>query len=143
MKVTKLFLIPPLVFVSIFIIYPVAEMIYLSFTTWTGFTPPRFIGLRNYDFLLKDPIFNVALINNFVWVIVFLVVNNFLGLMLAGAIDILGRRTGMFFRTAIYISVLLPNAVISLLFVALYDPNIGLIDSFFNTIGLTALGSTQ
>jgi raffinose/stachyose/melibiose transport system permease protein len=142
-KVTKLFLIPPVVFVAIFVLYPVAEMFYLSFTSWTGFSPPKFIGDKNYVFLPKDPIFNVAFVNNFIWVIVFLVVNNFLGLMLAGSIDILGRKTGQFFRSVIYMSVLLPNAVVSLLFVVLYDPNLGLIDSFLKGIGLTALGSTQ
>ncbi len=143
MKITRLFLIPPIVFVAIFILYPVAQMVYLSFTSWTGFSPPKFIGLKNYAFLPNDPIFSVSLINNFIWVIVFLIVNNFLGLMLAGAIDILGRKAGQFFRTVIYVSVLLPNPVISLLFVALYDPNIGLIDNLFRGIGLTGIGSTQ
>lgn len=143
MKITRLFLIPPVVFVAIFIVYPVIQMVYLSFTSWTGFSPPRFIGDKNYIFLPKDPIFSVALVNNFIWVIVFLVVNNFVGLMLAGGIDILGRKSGQFFRTVIYVSVLLPNAVISLLFVALYDPNLGLIDSFFRAVGLKGLGATQ
>jgi raffinose/stachyose/melibiose transport system permease protein len=38
---------------------------------------------------------------------------------------------------------LLPNVVVSYLFLALYDPNIGLIDGFFRAIGVSALGNVQ
>jgi ABC-type sugar transport system permease subunit len=76
-------------------------------------------------------------------VIVFLLANNGAGLFLAGTIDLMGKRSSQFFRIVLYISVLLPNVVVSYLFLALFDPNIGLIDSFFKSVGLTALGSTE
>jgi raffinose/stachyose/melibiose transport system permease protein len=143
LKVTQLFLLPPVVFVGLFIVYPLLNAIQLSFTVWDGFRAPRFIGLTNYFFLAQDRVFITVVINNFIWVVVFLALNNLLGLLLAGSIDILGRRLGGFFRSVIYLSVLLPNVVVSYLFLALYDPNIGLIDGFFKAVGLNALGGVQ
>ncbi|MGA2665172.1 MAG: sugar ABC transporter permease [Nitrososphaerales archaeon] len=142
-KTTMLFLIPPLVFAFIFILYPLSEVIYLSFTYYTGFLSPVWIGLTNYHTLLGDPVLSISLVNNIIWVVVFLVLNNFLGLMLAGSIDIMGRKLSSFFRVVLYLSVLLPTVAISYLFLALYSPEIGLIDAFFKDVGLTALSKTD
>lgn len=134
-----LFLIPPLVFAFIFLIYPISQAFYLSFTSYSGFTAPRWIGLANFQTLVGDPIFIQALENNFIWVAVFLVVNNLLGLLLAGSIDIMSRKVSQFFRIVLYISVLLPATAVSVLFLALYSPEIGIIDAFFKDVGLTSL----
>jgi ABC-type sugar transport system permease subunit len=143
LKTTRLFLIPPLVLAGVFILYPLAQMFYLSFTSYSGFIAPRFVGLINYRILFEDSVFSISFVNNIIWVLIFLVANNLLGLLLAGALDVMGRRTSTFFRIVLYTSTLLPSVVVSYLFLALYDPNVGLIDAFFKGIGLTALGSTQ
>ena len=141
-----IFLVAPLAFVAIFVLYPLALDFYLSLTNWSGFVPPSqapYIGLTNFRYLLtKDPVFVTALSNNVVWVLIFLVANNGAGLALAGTIDIMRKRVGEFFRIIIYLSVLLPSVVVSYLWLALYNPNIGLIDGFLKAIGLTSLGST-
>src|SRR2546427_1711609 len=143
MKSLYLFLIAPVSFVLLFVLYPLAQVFVLSFESWSGFTKPIYIGWTNFSVLTTDPIFRQALVNNLIWVIVFLVANNSVGLFLAGTIDLMGRRLSSFFRIVLYLSVLLPNVVVSYLFLAVYDPNIGLIDSFLKGIGLVSLGSTQ
>ncbi len=142
-KTTMLFLIPPLFFAFIFIIYPLSQVIYLSFTRYSGFISPVWIGLTNFQTLFADPVLTIALENNIIWVVIFLVVNNFLGLMLAGSIDIMGRKLSTFFRIVLYISVLLPTVAVSYLFLALYSPEIGLLDAFFKDLGLKALSTTD
>ena len=142
-KTTMLFLIPPLFFAFIFILYPLTEVIYLSFTQYSGFETPVWIGLTNFKLLFGDPVMSISLTNNIIWVVIFLVVNNFLGLMLAGSIDIMGRKLSSFFRIVLYISVLLPTVAVSYLFLALYSPEIGLLDAFFRDVGLTALSKTD
>jgi ABC-type sugar transport system permease subunit len=142
-KPTMLFLIPPLFFAFIFILYPLSQVIYLSFTRYSGFQAPQWIGLSNFQVMLNDPILKIALENNVIWVLIFLVLNNFLGLMLAGSIDILGRKLSSFFRIVLYISVLLPTVAVSYLFLALYSPEIGLLDALFRDLGLKALATTQ
>ena len=142
-----IFLIAPIVFVGIFVLYPLVQDFALSVTSWTGFTPPSsatYIGFTNFRILLTaDPVFVTALENNIIWVLVFLVAANAAGLVLAGTIDMMRKRVGQFFRIVIYLSVILPSVVVAYLFLALYDPNIGLIDGALNTIGLTALAKTS
>jgi len=138
-----LFLIPPLFFATVFIIYPLTQVIYLSFTSYSGFITPRWVGLSNFNVLFNDPVLQIALENNIIWVVIFLVANNFLGLMLAGSIDIMGRKLSSFFRIVLYMSVLLPTVAVSYLFLALYSPEIGLIDAGLKDIGLTALSKTE
>lgn len=140
---TMLFLIPPLFFAVVFIIYPLSQVIYLSFTSYSGFISPRWVGLTNFKVLIADPILKIALENNIEWVVIFLVLNNFLGLLLAGSIDIMGRKLSSFFRIVLYISVLLPTVAVSYLFLALYSPEIGLIDAGLRDLGLTALSKTD
>ena len=142
-KTTMLFLIPPLFFAFIFILYPLTQVIYLSFTSYSGFTSPVWIGLTNFKLLFQDPVMSIAFTNNIIWVVIFLALNNFLGLMLAGSIDIMGRRLSSFFRVVLYISVLLPTVAVSYLFLALYSPEIGLLDALFRDVGLTALSKTD
>jgi raffinose/stachyose/melibiose transport system permease protein len=142
-KPTMLFLIPPIFFAFVFILYPLSEVIYLSFTSYSGFIAPVWIGLSNYKVLLSDPILSISLVNNIIWVLVFLVVCNFLGLMLAGSIDIMGNKLSSFFRIVLYVSVLLPTVAVSYLFLALYSPEIGLIDALFRDLGLNALATTD
>jgi ABC-type sugar transport system permease subunit len=142
-KTTMIFLIPPLFFAFIFILYPLSEVIYLSFTSYSGFTAPVWIGLTNFRLLFQDPVMSIAFTNNIIWVVIFLALNNFLGLMLAGSIDIMGRKLSSFFRIVLYISVLLPTVAVSYLFLALYSPEIGLLDAFFRDVGLTALSKTD
>ncbi|MDA4114333.1 MAG: sugar ABC transporter permease [Thaumarchaeota archaeon] len=142
-KTTMIFLIPPLFFAFVFILYPLSEVIYLSFTSYSGFTAPVWIGLTNFRLLFQDPVMSIAFTNNIIWVVVFLALNNFLGLMLAGSIDIMGRKLSSFFRIVLYISVLLPTVAVSYLFLALYSPEIGLLDAFFRDVGLTALSKTD
>ena len=138
-----LFLIPPIFFAFVFILYPLSEVIYLSFTSYSGFIAPVWIGLSNYKVLLSHPILSISLVNNIIWVLVFLVVCNFLGLMLAGSIDIMGNKLSSFFRIVLYVSVLLPTVAVSYLFLALYSPEIGLIDALFRDLGLNALATTD
>src|SRR5438552_11518176 len=117
-------------------------MIYLAFTRWNGAGPPVFTGIRNFLAITNDNIFYESLVNNFIWVISFAIVTNGLGLLMAGALDTMGRRLSQFYRIVLYMSTLLPNVVISYLFLALYDPQIGILNSFFYAIGLKSLGST-
>ena len=125
-----------------FVLYPLLQVFYLSLTSWDGFTSPIYIGLGNFNALFKDSVFYISLTNNLTWVLIFIVLNNGLGLLLAGAIDIMSHRLSRAFRIILYMSVLLPNVVVSYLFLAIYDPNIGIVDTFLKGIGLKTLGQT-
>jgi raffinose/stachyose/melibiose transport system permease protein len=135
-----LLLLPAFFFVTFFYVYPITQLFWLSLTKWDGFTPPVYIGLKNYYYLFNDPVFYIALKNNFTWAIIFLIANNGLALFLAGTIDIMRPRVGQFFRIVLYLSSLTSIVVISTLFRAVYEYNIGLLNTILRSIGLKPIG---
>jgi putative chitobiose transport system permease protein len=64
------FLLPALVLLGIFVVYPIIAVIYYSFTDYDIATPPVWIGLDNYRHLLEDDTFWLALTHSFVYLIV-------------------------------------------------------------------------
>ena len=70
-KSPYLFLAPAIVYLGIWIYYPIAKNFYLSFlgTEGTHGTDFRFVGVQNYRQLLSDELFHRALLHNLVWVL--------------------------------------------------------------------------
>jgi putative chitobiose transport system permease protein len=65
-----LFLTPALLVIAIFILYPIAAVVYYGFTDYSIITPPVWVGLRNYQQLLHDNVFWLALKNSFLYLLV-------------------------------------------------------------------------
>ena len=79
-----LFLLPSAVLIGVFVIYPIANSLWMSLHDWTFFqTTHEFIGLANYAELLGDPRFWNALGNTAVFTIATVPVQIILGLLLA------------------------------------------------------------
>ena len=55
------YLLPALVFVGLFLIYPAIRTVYISFTDWNGLIKPSFVGLSNY-YVFRDPILFIPLL---------------------------------------------------------------------------------
>ena len=69
------------------------EAAWYSFYNWTGYgTPETFVGLKNYELLLQNRAFRIALVNNFLIIAVSLAVQ--LPLALAMAILLADRIRG-------------------------------------------------
>ncbi len=65
-----LFLLPALLVIVVFVLYPIFAVVYYSFTDYNIVTPPVWVGLRNYQTLAKDPIFWQALSHSFIYLLV-------------------------------------------------------------------------
>jgi putative chitobiose transport system permease protein len=65
-----LFLGPALALLGIFVLYPIVAVIYYSFTDYDIVRPPVPIGLENYQNLVADPTFWLALTHSFVYLLV-------------------------------------------------------------------------
>jgi len=64
-----LYALPAAALVVAFIGYPLGSIVYHSLTSWDGLGPPQWIGLRNFSFLIHDPVFFGALKNNVLFAI--------------------------------------------------------------------------
>jgi len=134
-----LLLLPSLFFTILFIIYPLAFSLFLSFHSWNGLSPNmRFLGLKNFERLLTDPVFWIALKNNLLFSTLVVIGTVLIGLALALLIhrQIKGWKV---FRAIYYFPVLLTSTVIALLWTRFYDPYSGLFNEFLKIIGLSKL----
>jgi putative chitobiose transport system permease protein len=64
-----LFLAPALVLIAIFVLYPIGSVFFYSFTSYDIVTPPKLIGLANYQHLVADPTFWKALTNSIIYLL--------------------------------------------------------------------------
>src|SRR5579875_332681 len=59
--------IPALAVYGLFILWPAAWVVILSFQQWTGYGPATFDGLLNYGQLFADPLFQTSLRHSLLW----------------------------------------------------------------------------
>jgi raffinose/stachyose/melibiose transport system permease protein len=77
----------PICVYIVFVGYPVAYTVYLSFCQWDGFSKiVKYVGLLNYQHLIEDPDFWTALQNTIAWTIGTLLFSNVLAFVLAVAL---------------------------------------------------------
>jgi len=65
-----LFLTPALIVIAVFVLYPIGAVVYYSFTQYNIVTPPVWVGMRNYQQLLQDDVFWLALKHSFIYLLV-------------------------------------------------------------------------
>lgn len=65
-----LFLLPALIVIAVFVLYPIGAVVYYSFTQYNIVTPPVWVGLRNYQQLFQDDIFWLSLKHSFTYLLV-------------------------------------------------------------------------
>jgi multiple sugar transport system permease protein len=130
------FLAPDLVGTLVFLIGPVVAALALGFFAWDILTPPRFVGLENYQRLLfEDPIFQQVLGNTTSYVLGTVPVRTALALLLALALNQAIRGAG-FFRAAFFLPTITSGVAAALVWRWIYEPNFGLLNSFLYGLGV-------
>jgi putative chitobiose transport system permease protein len=128
-----LFLAPAILLIAVFVLYPIIAVIYYSFTDFSISTPPVWIGLENYQKLVGDPTFWLALTHS----IVYLIVTPILIVLSIGLAIIVNRRMrGIhIFRALYYVPAVSGSIAIGISWRWLFDTN-GLINSALISLGL-------
>lgn len=130
-----LFIAPAMIVLGLFVFYPIARVIWLSFHEWSVITPEKpFVGLDNYQKLLKERDFQIAL-RNTIWLSLGVVPTQTLIALVLAVIANQKIRGRGFFRTAFYFPSISSTVVISVIFLWLYQQN-GLINFFLRKLGL-------
>lgn len=131
------FLMPALVLMMLSVYIPFGWNGVLSFQEWNGFMPAQWNGIQNYVQFFKDPTALKSLKNSFFLAIVSTAGAVVLGLFLASVVYKLGKREGAFCRLIIFLPVMLPTAVVGLLFTFVFNPEMGLLNNLLEAIGLS------
>lgn len=137
-----LFLLPSLIFLTVFVFVPLIQNIYNSFFSFSVFSSEKsFIGWSNFQTLLGDKIVLTAIKNNLRYAVISVTLQVGFGLVLAAILeDRIFRRFAAFFRVTFFMPVMISVSVIALLFGFIYNPQMGLLNSFLELIGLENLG---
>src|SRR5579859_3091939 len=128
-----LFLAIPLTIYAVWVWGPAVATIVISFTRWDNVSAPEWIGLQNYARLIHDPLFQQALVNNLVWLIVFISIPMSAGLALAVVLDRRLKFTRLY-QSAIYLPLVLSLPVIGLMFTWFFKPDDGLVNTVLGLI---------
>ncbi|PMC35686.1 ABC transporter permease [Bacillus sp. UMB0899] len=141
-KITPiLFMLPTILFLGLFIYIPLIQNFYNSFFEFSVFSQSKeFVGLSKLKELLVDEVAIIALKNNVKYAIISVLLQVFFALLLAAILeDKLIRRIAPALRVIYFMPVMISISVIALLFGFVYNPQIGLLNSFLELIGLDQL----
>jgi ABC-type sugar transport system permease subunit len=132
-----LFILPTYVFFLVFIAVPFFGALGISLTEWAGYDQPRFIGVTNFVNLYHDRVFWIALTNTFLFTAATTALQTTIPLLVAVLIHA-GWRGSVFFRTVLFIPVVISLVVSGLLWQIIYDANFGVLNALLTVIGLEA-----
>jgi len=132
-----LLLIPALVIIAVFLLYPALSAFLVALQSWSGFSPKsHFVGLGNFAQLLSDEIFRSAMANSLLWMLVGGAGHFFFATILAVAIQDPRLRARKFFQTLIIFPMFISAIGIATLWKELYDPREGLINQLLCVFSL-------
>ncbi|MCM3409580.1 carbohydrate ABC transporter permease [Metabacillus litoralis] len=138
-KITPiLFMLPTVLFLGLFIYIPLIQNFYNSFFEFSVFSQTKeFVGLSKFKQLFADGVALTALNNNVKYAIISVILQVFFALVLAAILeDKFFRKFAPAFRVIYFMPVMISISVIALLFGFVYNPQIGLLNSFLELIGL-------
>ena len=130
---------PALLIYSVFFVLPILAGFYYSFTNWSMFSDEiKFIGLKQFAEVLKNPELAIATKNTVVFTVVSAVVKNILAFSLAIALTS-GIRSKNVLRAVFYAPAILNIVATGLIFQAILNPSTGFLNLTLRKIGLDSL----
>jgi multiple sugar transport system permease protein len=135
-----LFIAPWLVGLLIFTLYPILASFYYSFTEYDIVSPPRFVGLANYQTLLTtDPLFYRGVRNTLFYAAVAIPLNIVAAIGVSLLLNM--RVRGMaFYRTIFFLPSIVPDIASAMLWAWILNPQFGLANGMLRWLGLPTVG---
>ena len=97
-----------------------------------------FIGLQNYINLFQDTAFHTAFTNTIVWILIHCILHVAMGCLIA-LLLYKKPRGWKFIRTAYMVPNIISNAAMGLIFINIFNPQFGVVNSILKLIGLEEL----
>ena len=134
-----LYLLPALVFLGLFLVYPLIDVFVYSFQENYNFASQTYtgLGLYNYSYVLHDPYFLQALKNTFLLVIITVPLSTGLALLISLCLNSI-RRLRDLFQTVFFLPYVTNTLAVGLVFMILFRKT-PYSDGFVNLL-LNALG---
>jgi multiple sugar transport system permease protein len=130
---------PYLIFLVVFVLFPVLFCFFLTFHKWNIIAPMKFIGLDNYSRLIHDRLFWKAIGNTLKFLLLHiplqLVVSLFLAYLLNHQLKAIA-----FFRASFFMPVIVSGVVVTILWQQLLGFDFGLINRMLQPFGIKKIG---
>ena len=136
-KSTKIIMIMPAVILfTVFYLAPIFISVYYSFTDFSGIGAAKFIGFKNYQVLLKDKFFFIALKNTFIILIGITITILPLSFIVALLLEKPFRGSGVV-QSMIFAPNVIAPILVGLIWLFILDPKMGMINAILRSIGLS------
>ncbi len=130
---------PYILHVFVFVLFPVAFSLFLTFHEWNIIGPMKFIGFSNYEKLVQDQFFIKSMKNTLVFLAIHIPLQIAISLGLA---VILNQKIWFraFFRGSFFMPVVVSGVVITILWQQLYGYELGTINTLLMSLGFEKIG---
>lgn len=134
----NLFYVPAIILFAVFVIYPLAKGIFLSFTNWNGYSQTyKMVGIDNYVRMLGDQNVHRAFINTLVYGVGSTFLQNVLGLGLAILLNQKFRGRA-FTRTLVYLPVMIAPLIMGYIMYFFFSYDNGALNDLLGVFGVAA-----
>ncbi|MBA7571096.1 L-arabinose transport system permease protein AraP [subsurface metagenome] len=130
-----IFILPWLLGLFIFTIYPLIVSFMISFTDWDIFNPPSWVGIKNYTTMFKESDFWQSIKVTMIYSTFAIPLGLMVSLILAMLLNLKVKGSG-FFRTMVYAPAVISGVAASLLWMWIFNPDFGLINFFLSKLGI-------
>ena len=125
-----LYIIPAFVFYILFVLFPLGDTFYTSFTEWNGISEKKWVGLQHYINNLNNKKITSSIVHSFILIIFYSFLPIVIGLIIAG-IMIRVKIYGLtFYRAILFLPQILSMIVVGVSWRWIYAPkgplNVGL-----------------
>lgn len=127
---------PAVILFTVFFLAPIFISVYYSFTDFSGIGAAKFIGFKNYQVLLKDKFFFVALKNTFIILIGITITILPLSFIVALLLEKPFRGSGVV-QSMIFAPNVIAPILVGLIWLFILDPKMGMINAILRSIGLS------
>lgn len=133
-----LFSLPWLIGFLLFSLYPIVMSAYYSLTDFSAIKDPVWVGLKNYQDLLKDKLFWQSLQNTILYVVISVPVTILVSLLLAALLKVV-RVGKAFFRSVFFLPSIFPVVASTMIWLLILDSISGYLNRFLNLFGLPSV----
>lgn len=135
-----LFVLPWLIGLIVFQLYPMLDTLYLSFTDFNIIQTPHWVGLQNYvTMFTSDNDFWNSVGNSLYYALIAVPLGLVASLGLALVLNLRARGIGIY-RALFYLPALAPPVVATVVFMMVLDPDNGIVNTALGALGLRGPG---
>lgn len=133
------FITPGFIFYTIFVAFPIAYVIFLGFTDWSGLGEINFVGLKNFITIFTDerftPTFFNAIKNNLKYLLcVWLIITPFQ--YLVAYVLYIKIPAHKYIKFMVFLPYVISSTIVSFFATLIFDPNIGFMNNLLKDMGL-------